>query len=355
MLERPSYLRDSTEMSTDPFSDILKFTNAESLVTGGFTAGGAWAIRFPAPDKIKFFAVVKGRCWVRIEDEAAPIHFETGDVGLLSAKRSFVLASDPSVPPVDAMPVFSGAGGKPVALGNGSDFAHIGGHVLLDPTSGRLLADVLPPWIHVPAASPQAAAFRWLLDQLVEERAAEQPGTQLASAQLAQLLFIQILRAHLKTSDPMPAGWLRALGDARIAPALRLMHGDPGRAWHLDELAKACAMSRTTFAFHFKSIAGLAPLTYLTEWRMRLAERALREEAVPVAVVGQSLGYASESAFSNAFKRVTGNSPRAYRNGARDLGSYATGSQVNGAHSRVAPTSAASPPGSEDIADVKYG
>ena len=88
---------------------------------------------------------------------------------------------------------------------------------------------------------------------------------------------------------------------------------------------------------------------------MRLAERALREEAVPVAVVGQSLGYASESAFSNAFKRVTGNSPRAYRNGARDLGSYATGSQVNGAHSRGAPTSAASPPGSEDIADVKYG
>jgi uncharacterized cupin superfamily protein len=77
-------------MSADPFSDILKFTNAESLVTGGFTAGGSWAIRFPAPDKIKFFAVVKGRCWVRIEGEAEPIHFETGDVGLLSAKRSFV-------------------------------------------------------------------------------------------------------------------------------------------------------------------------------------------------------------------------------------------------------------------------
>src|SRR5262249_48254688 len=162
-----------------------------------------------------------------------------------------------------------------------------------------------------------ATAFRWLLDQLVQERAVELPGSQLASAQLAQLLFIQILRAHLETSDPMPAGWLRALGDQRIAPALRLMHGDPGRAWHLDELAKACAMSRTTFAFHFRTVAGVAPLTYLTEWRMRLAERALREEATPVAAVGQSLGYTSESAFSNAFKRVTGNSPRAYRNAVR--------------------------------------
>lgn len=316
MLERAIYLRDSADMSSDPFSDILKFTRAESLVTGGFTAGGAWAIRFPAPDKIKFFAVVKGRCWVLIDGEAEPVRFDTGDVGLLAAKRSFVLASDPDVTAVDAMSLFAGAGNT-AQVGNGADFGHIGGHVLLDPASGRLLADVLPPWIHVPATTPQAMAFRWLLQQLVEERAANLPGTQLASAQLAQLLFIQILRAHLKTSAPMPAGWLRALGDPRIASALRLMHDDPARAWHLDELASACAMSRTTFALHFRKAVGVAPLTYLTEWRMRLAERALREQNSTIAVIAQTFGYASESAFSTAFRRVTGVSPKAYRVAAR--------------------------------------
>jgi AraC-like DNA-binding protein len=72
-------------------------------------------------------------------------------------------------------------------------------------------------------------------------------------------------------------------------------------------------MSRTSFAVHFRTIAGVAPLTYLTEWRMRLAERALREETTPVAVLARSLGYASESAFSTAFKRVNGSSPKAYR------------------------------------------
>jgi AraC-like DNA-binding protein len=46
---------------------------------------------------------------------------------------------------------------------------------------------------------------------------------------------------------------------------------------------------------------------------MRLAERALREEGTPVAVLAGKLGYGSESAFSNAFKRVTGNAPRHYR------------------------------------------
>jgi AraC-like DNA-binding protein len=175
------------------------------------------------------------------------------------------------------------------------------------------LADVLPPWIHVPAASPQAAAFRGLLDQLVEERSAKRPGAELASAHLAQLLFIQILRAHLETSAPMPAGWLRALRDPRIVPALLLMHGDPARAWQLEELAKACAMSRTTFAFHFRTTAGVPPLTYLAQWRIRLAERALREEQGTIATIAHRFGYASESAFSNAFKRVTGKSPKAYR------------------------------------------
>lgn len=322
-------------MSTDPFSDILRFTSAESLVTGGFTAGGAWALRFPAPDKIKFLAVVKGRCWVRLEGEAKPIHFDSGDVGLLAAKRSFLLASDLDVPPVEAMSVFSAAGKATTQLGDGADFEYLGGHVLLDPTSGRLLADVLPPWIHVPAASPQATAFRSLLDRLVEERAIEQPGTQLATAQLAQLLFIQILRAHLKTSTPMPAGWLRALGEPRIAPALRLMHGDPARVWHLDELANACAMSRRTFASRFKAVAGSTPLAYLTEWRMRLAERALREESTPVSVIAQSFGYTSESAFSTAFKRVTGSSPRTYRITVRAADRRSAGHPINGANDPI--------------------
>jgi AraC-like DNA-binding protein len=313
MLVSTHNLRDSTEMGSDPFSDILKFTNAETLVTGGFTAGGPWAIRFPAPDKIKFFAVVKGKCWVSIDGEEKPIRAETGDVGLLAAKRSFVLASDLGVAPVDAMALFRGNAGNFAKIGDGKDFSHIGGHVLLDPVSGQLLADVLPPWIHIQASSPQATAFRWLLDQLVHERADELPGASLASAQLAQLLFIQILRAHLKTSTLLPSGWLRALGDPRIAPALRLMHSDPARSWHLGELAKAAAMSRTTFAVRFKDVAGVPPLTYLLNWRMRLAERALHEGKTSISTLAQSLGYTSESAFSNAFKRVRGMAPKRYR------------------------------------------
>ena len=314
MRENTVYLCESSKMTADPFSDILQLTSAEAVVTGGFNAGGPWAISFPGRDKIKFFAVIKGSCWVQLEGEPAPIHFETGDFGLLAARRSFVLASAPNVTPVNAMILFSGSGSNTATLGSGADFADLGGHVTLDPIRGRLLAEMLPPWIHLRAASSETTQFRHLLDWLVEERDAAQPGSRLALAQLTQLLLIQLLRTHLRTSAQIPPGWLRALADPRISPALCLMHDDPARAWRLEELAKACAMSRTSFAVHFRAAAGVPPLTYLSDWRMRLAERALREEdKIPVAVLARSLGYSSESAFSNAFKRFGGKSPTAFR------------------------------------------
>lgn len=302
-------------MPVDPFSDILRLIDAKALLTGSFAASGPWAIRFPAREKVKFFAVLKGDCWCRLDGVDEPAHLEAGDVGLLSVARSYVTGSDLEVPAVDADDLFASFDRRTrFTLGDGSEFAHIGGHVELDPSRARMLADVLPPWIHIKASSPQAATFRWLLQTLADENGRDLPGSQLAAAQLTQLLFIQILRAQLGSSSQMPPGWLRAAGDPRIAPALRLMHGDPGKAWTLADLAKASAMSRSSFADHFRSVAGTTPLAYLTDWRMRLAERAMREDTTPVGVVAQSLGYTSESAFSNAFKRATGRSPRAYRN-----------------------------------------
>jgi AraC-like DNA-binding protein len=287
------------------------------VVSGGFSAGGSWAIRFPAFDKLKFSALVRGHCWLTVDGKPEPVRINPGDVTLLTAQRSFVLASDPAASPIEAASVFSPHVSKVVDLGGSDECLQIGGFVQLDPVSGGFLADVLPPLIHVKAASPHATILRWLLNQLVREQTSELPGARLASAQLAQLIFIQILRAYLEASGDLQAGWLRALGDKRIAPALRLMHGDPARPWQLEELARATAMSRTTFVSRFKTVAGVPPLTYLLHWRMRLAERALRTEGVPVSALALSLGYTSGSAFSNAFKRTIGMAPQRYRDAAK--------------------------------------
>lgn len=317
MLESSQFMRESPEVATDPFSDILRLAKAETVVSGGFTAGGVWAIRFPRMDKLSFGALVKGSCWLRVEGEQKPVRIEAGDICLLSVQLSAVFSNDPDTPPVEAESVFRGANTNMPALGDGQECLQIGGFVRMDPINGKMLAEVLPPLIHIRGGSAQASILRALLDQLVRESAAELPGSSIVSSQLAQLIFVLILRAYVETAPPMAAGWLRALSDKSLAPAIRLMHGQPARSWRLKELAKATGMSRTIFTERFKAAAGVAPLTYLTNWRMRLAERTLRETDAPISSLAPSLGYASESAFSNAFKRVTGVAPKQYRLGSK--------------------------------------
>jgi AraC-like DNA-binding protein len=298
-------------MTDDPLSDILRLAKVEPTIVGGFTAGGSWAIHFPAPDKLKFFALIKGECYLVIDGTEEAVRIEEGDVILLSLQTPYILAGDLSAEPLDALQLF--AEGKTPVIGDTGDCIQIGGHVRLDQKTGAILADVLPPLIHIKAASPQAASVKWLLDQYIRERTYPLPGGGLAAAHLINLMFVQILRLYVNDGAPMSAGWLRAISDKRLAAALRLMHEAPGHSWQVEELARAAAMSRTAFAVHFKAVAGLAPLAYLTQWRMRLAECALREEYTPLGILADRLGYSSESSFSNAFKRITGLSPRSYR------------------------------------------
>src|SRR5262245_11508255 len=148
MLEMPENFRDSTRMSADPFSDILKLATPEKIVAGAFAAGGAWAVRFPTMGKMKFFAVMNGACWLCIDGEPAR-RAAPGDVFLLTTDGPFVLASDPAVPPVDAIPLFTASDGEFPRLGDGNDCTLIGGFVRLDEQSRTSLKDVLPPLIHV--------------------------------------------------------------------------------------------------------------------------------------------------------------------------------------------------------------
>ena len=324
MLESAEYLRDSTEMA-DPLADTLALTEAHCHVSLGFEAIGEWALRYPATGRLKFTAAVEGTCWIDFGAALRTdrIELEPGDVVLFDGRHEFVKGNSDSVPVGDAVEAFGAADGgiarfgTGIGTGVGPRVVGIGGHVSLNRTGEEVLMRALPPVIHLRATDERAATFRWLLDRLLREASTTAPGAGLAADDLAHLLFLEALRACLAEAESLPVGWLRAIADERIAPALELMHDQPGRAWQLEELAQASAMSRTTFAERFRSVAGVPPLTYLLNWRMRLAERALRDDDQPLSALARSLGYTSDSAFSNAFKRVNGVAPRRYREAAR--------------------------------------
>ena len=312
-------LRDSSEAAADtpaapddPLCDALALADARAALSGAFVAGGDWAIRLHAPERLKVNCVVRGTPVLVREDTGEHVRLAAGDVIVSDGALPYIMCSDPGVQPLPSgsLPTDPRTGFR--RIGSGEEVMCVAGHVDLNRDRGGLLRGALPALVHVRGDAPEAATLRRLIEQLLEEMTGRRPGAPAAMDHIAQLVFLHVLRISLD-SEGLPPGWLRGLADERIAPALRLMHGDPARPWRLEELARAAALSRTAFAVRFRDTVGAPPLTYLLTWRMSLAARALRRDGTPVAVLARELGYGSESAFSNAFKRAMGTSPRTYR------------------------------------------
>ncbi|MGI4813680.1 MAG: AraC family transcriptional regulator [Janthinobacterium lividum] len=296
----------------DPLSEVLSLLSAKSLLSASLRASGKWSLQF-ANEDVKFNAVIHGSCWLVSPTLGAPVRLEAGDCFLITRCGGYVLCSDRQLPPIPAREVFPPDAAAWLNPGGDDEFFAIGGRITLDEADAGLLLDALPPILHIDGRAPEAPAIRWLLTRLCDEWAGARPGGTLAADHLAQLLFVEAIRAWLRSASGPTAGWLNAISDRRVGAAMRLLHSDPARRWMLQELAAAAGMSRSNFALRFKELAGRPPLDYLLRWRMRLGAKALRASAEPISTISFALGYQSESAFSNAFKRVTGMAPRQYR------------------------------------------
>lgn len=298
----------------DPLSDVLSLLNVKSVLSARLEVAGNWSMRFPAYRHLKFGGVLEGSFWLWVERAGPPVRLDAGDFYLLTSGQPYLSASDPVIAPLDGSEIFAryqcadgvvryGAGEKPVVA--------TGGRFEFDDDTSPVLMKLLPPLIHVRAASESARSLRPVLDLLGLETKSIRAGRSAMAASLANIVLVEILRAYIDEVQPVP-GWLSALGDLKIGAALHLMHGDIGKGWTVRELAAAVGMSRTNFAIRFKALVGMPPLDYLTRWRMSVASLALRHGNDPIATVATRVGYASDSAFSSAFKRTFGRSPRHY-------------------------------------------
>lgn len=299
---------------TDPLEEVLTLVGTTGHLSVGLTAGGEWAVAFEPPQGVKFNAVRRGHCLLTVEGVPGPIRLDEGDCFLLTQPRSFVLASGPGVEPVPAHPIFAAATDGMARVGTGDDVVFLGGRFDFGERAQELLLDALPPLVLVPGRTTEAAAVRWALDQIDAELRERQLASTLVTEHLALVMLIHVLRLHLAVAAPGEvSGWLAGLADPVVAPALRAMHARPERPWTVAQLAEVAAVSRSTLAARFKQVVGQGPLNYLSGWRIELAAERLRRGDGTVAVIAREVGYGSESALSNAFKRVTGASPRDYR------------------------------------------
>lgn len=309
-------MRKSSNLLVDPLSDLLNFLQVRCDLSGRLVAGGAWAHCFTNLNAIKFCAATEGDCWYSIDGMSEPARVDAGDVLIINGTRTLSLASTAAlIPGATTTPIVRDSNNQ-YQLGQGCDFTMLAGIVQINADWQTLLLNCLPPLIHVRGTSDEAEPISWLLNQLVTEMKNERAGRTVVTSGLTQLLFVQTLRSYLVHAPNGDDGWLKGFGDQRLAIVLSCIHGEPSHDWSLDELAKKAGMSRTSLAVRFREMLGIPPLAYLTQWRMYLARRELRAGA-SVSEAAAAVGYSSESAFSNAFKRLMAVAPGQYRRAAQ--------------------------------------
>lgn len=293
----------------DPLSDIVSLLRPRAALSKPITARGAWGVRYAAYGQPGFAIVLAGQCWLAV-DGADSVRLERGDFVLLPSTPAFALFSRHavdcvSVQPSDKAVRHGEADGEP-------DFEMLGGAFQIEPVNAPLLLALLPGMIHIRQADGGTGRISGIVHQIMDECANDRPGRDMVLQRLLDVMLLECLRSGGLGEGVLPIGLLAGMQDPALAAALRAIHSDVRAGWTVGELAELAGMSRSSFAARFAETLGCAPIEYLMRWRMALAQDALSRGVKSLDRLAEEIGYDSASAFSTAFRKRTGSSPRAF-------------------------------------------
>ncbi|MBI1194909.1 MAG: helix-turn-helix domain-containing protein [Gammaproteobacteria bacterium] len=287
----------------DVLSDILRTLHLRAEVFLHACFRGDWAVDTSGERRATFHMVARGGCWLHMPDGREPVALAGGDLVVFPHDAMHTLSNSEYAPAADfprnQLPAPDVAG-PAVNL--------ICGYFEFERHSWNPLLESLPDVIVIRNEASAAVPLMDTLGRfLYYEVDSEHIGGSLLIDKLSEILFVLVVRSHIK--DGNDNGFIGALADAQIGKALSKMHEAPSHAWTVESLAKAAGMSRSVFAERFSRLAGMSPMQYLTRWRMTQANELFLTTEKSVAQVAERCGYQSEVAFAKAFKKQFGYGP----------------------------------------------
>ncbi len=292
----------------------------ESSVFSRAALAAPWGVESGDLGSGVFHAVVRGRAWACLADDQSRVELERGDVVVFPFGDNHLITDAPDTPTRligDLTTVDDRGMGHLVVSGDGHETSLICGRLTFDEGDAHPVFSMLPRLIHVRDTDGRVSnVVESLIGLIAAEVDRPVPGSETVIARLTDVLVVFVLRDSINRLEPGEGGWLGALREPGICDALGLIHRHPGRPLNTTSLATAAGMSRSTFFLRFRQAVGETPAEYLTRWRIHVATRMLREEDCSVAAAARRVGYGTEAAFSNAFVRIMGIRPGAYRRAA---------------------------------------
>ena len=303
--------------AVDPLSDILQKLRLTSSFFSRATLRHPYAVETRGlADGAIFHVVVSGSGAVTLKDGESR-RFGPGDIIVLPHGDAHVMASERAIRgvPLSSLAQTPHEDGLPIVTqGGGGDVTSIVcGTFSVDAHYREALFPLLPRLL-VRTGDPTTAG--WLdttLRLMTKEVRGAGPGSDVVLTRLADIVVVQVLRAVVADPPTGTRGWLVALRDPALSRALVLLHGAPAARWTATSLARKVGMSRSAFFQRFTELMGEPPAAYLCRFRMMLARDALSQRSASISDVAVRVGYASDAAFSKAFKRQVGASPADFR------------------------------------------
>lgn len=170
-----------------------------------------------------------------------------------------------------------------------------------------LFQHLAAPLVHE-AGPGLAPAF----DLMLRETQEPALGTRAVVEAAMRLILLLVMRTHLAekgVAGPLFAG----LRDPRLVRAVSAILSRPGANHTLQSLAAEAGMSRPVFAERFTKTFSQTPFEFVQKVRLRHAARLLQVTPLPVKTIAESVGFASRSHFSRAFRTAFGVDPTKYR------------------------------------------
>jgi AraC family transcriptional regulator, activator of mtrCDE len=257
---------------------------------------GSWFMDEPRYDCGLFHLVGAGECQVESPVLTQALQLETGDLVVFPHGDPHRLSAASDTP--------------------SSSTSLICGELHFSSNTVHPLSHALPACFVVRAADADNV-FRGLSAMMVDTANSGLAGRQVLLNKLADTLFTLAI-CDFANRHTDHRGLFAALADTRICKVLRAVHENPGHAWTMQCMAALACMSRSAFAERFAQLMKVPPMQYVTQWRVSVAERMLRDRQLSVASIAEQLGYSSEAAFRRLFKRVSGVCPGRIRSQDQD-------------------------------------
>ncbi len=300
-----------TSARTDVLSQVLTLIRLRGDLVYTTHLRQPWGLRFP-PGPAHFCFVETGGAWVTPTGQP-PVRIGPGDLVLLPLGKGHTIVDNADSPIDNVETVAPDRFDRDKLIlrhgGEGPTSQLVCGFFSFEGSPLPAVLSALPALIHVPKGDAGAPAWLAAISHfLVDEAQQPDPGSSLMISRLIDLLVIRTLRSWA-ASEANRVGWLGGLAEERIGRVLAAMHADPFRRWTVETLAAVASMSRSIFAERFTAAVGEPPLRYLSRWRLTIAADMLRSGGLKVTEAAYKTGYASDAAFSRAFKSHFGYAP----------------------------------------------